>query len=204
MNRLYAQLFMIALPLAFALPSNGGWKTDFDLDQNGTDESYTDSDVSAGLCLPCKITHHVYNGTNANISFNWMGPGHRGVARSKVPMGWSMETYQSVVLKDGQIAWGAFLPATANYHGPVPSAILYFFGKLRGAKLSAAPRDIEFSSEVAQVGPAEFRYTYTVANGSSDAASFSWPGADYSGTVGSNSAVTKTVTSPYAAIEDLG
>lgn len=80
---------------------------------------------------------------------------------------------------------------------------MYYGGKLFSA-LETPRQEIQFASQLTQIGSNLFEYDYTVSNSEDFSVPFSWDAAGFSGTVGPLETKTMTVFSSAPANEVLG
>lgn len=195
---LAAVLSLFAVPV-LAVQAN------FDLNANGTQESSAISTVAGIVCVPCTITHSIYNGiVDATYQFNWTGAGFSGTAPAASTVSSSYQTYNSVVSATGNVSWTPIgVTGNADYYFPVTSAVVYYAGELVST-LFRSPENITFAAKVEQIDASEFRYTYTVTNYTAASAPFTWSAAGMSGTLAAHGTSVRTFVSPSPAVEVFG
>lgn len=194
-------LFCLLFAQAYAATAS------FDLDGNTTlESSATSTHVATGaICAPCTVTHSVSNGLATAETFTWTGPGFAGKVAGLKTTSVVFTTRLSVVEAAGNIAFApSAVAGPASFVKPVISGFVYYAGDLI-ATLFRSPANIEFKSELTQLGPTSSTYVNTVTNFTASPITFDWVAGGLSGTLlGGTSVTTGTISAPFGANELIG
>jgi hypothetical protein len=99
----------------------------------------------------------------------------------------SFNTYLSIINETGTIEFerlndGVKVSGPADFYRPVSSALLHYTGELLSS-VFGSPLQLEFRSELNELGPDSYEYLYTVTNMTSSPITFDWPAAGLGGVV---------------------